>query len=125
MRHAAVRCFLAVLSLALPAHAVGAAAGDAAAFRSAKPIWPQGRREEMNLSVGFTAQIETPREGKTLLRIAAASIYRVRVNGEFVACGPARLKDRSMQSGPWRVEFCTSDRFNPRASNCPSGLPVV
>jgi len=44
----------------------------------------------MNLSAGFTVSIEAPQQGQTLLRIAASSVYRVRVNGEFVACGPAR-----------------------------------
>jgi alpha-L-rhamnosidase len=76
-----------LLGLLLPTMA---AADQEAAFRSARPVWPEGRQREMNLSVGFAAPIETPRSGRTLLRIAAASIYRVRVNGQFVACGPAR-----------------------------------
>ena len=65
-------------------------ATEARFFRSARPIWPDGRQEEMNLSVGFTASVRKPRQGKTLLRLAGCSIYRVRVNGQFVACGPAR-----------------------------------
>ncbi len=59
-------------------------------FRSVKPIWPAGRETEMNLSVGFSAQFDVPEAGTTRLAIAAASVYRVRVNGQFVACGPAR-----------------------------------
>ena len=65
-------------------------ADDSEFFRSAKPIWPDGQQTEMNLSVAFTAALKAPRQGESLLRIAASSIYRVRVNGQFVACGPAR-----------------------------------
>ena len=88
MKYATVSFLLTGLFFGLSA--ATHAADDSAAFRSAKPIWPEGRQEEMNVSVGFRVAVEAPRQGKTLLRIAASSIYRVRVNGQFVACGPAR-----------------------------------
>ena len=88
------------------------AAGDDAFFRSAKPIWPAGRHEEMNLSVGFTASIASPVGGRTLLRIAATSIYRVRVNGQFVACGPARGPHGFYRVDEWDITGKLTNREN-------------
>jgi alpha-L-rhamnosidase len=59
-------------------------------FISAKPIWPKDRETEMNLQVGFRAIIEAPVGEKVVLRVAAASIYRAWINGQFLGCGPAR-----------------------------------
>jgi alpha-L-rhamnosidase len=74
------------LQVAIPIHG----ADDGSHFRSAKPIWPAGRETEMNLSVGFVARIAAPEAGTVQLRIATASIYRLHINGRFLACGPAR-----------------------------------
>lgn len=63
---------------------------DEGRFLSAKPVWPAGRQAEMNLLVGFRAAFDGPAEGKTVLRVAAASIYRAWINGQFLGCGPAR-----------------------------------
>jgi len=70
--------------------ASAALAADAPAFRSAKPVWPRGRATEMNLFVGFRAAVEPPANAKVVLRVAASTLYRARVNGRFVAHGPAR-----------------------------------
>ena len=59
-------------------------------MQSAKPIWLKDREKEMNLLVGFRAVVETPAHEKAVLRVAAATIYRAWVNGEFLGCGPAR-----------------------------------
>ncbi len=59
-------------------------------FRSAKPIWPQGREKEMNLFVGFRAIFEAPPRQKVQLRVAGSTLYRIYLNGEFLASGPAR-----------------------------------
>ncbi len=58
-------------------------------FRSAKPIWPKDRETEMNLLVGFRAVIEPAAGEKVMLRVAAATIYRAWLNGQFLGCGPA------------------------------------
>ncbi len=60
------------------------------AFRCAKPIWPQGREKEMNLWVGFRAVFEAPPGQHIHLRMAGSTLYRVYLNGEFHAFGPAR-----------------------------------
>ena len=60
------------------------------AFRSARPIWPEGREKEMNLWVGFRAIFDAPTGKHVYLRMAGCTFYRVYLNGEFHAWGPAR-----------------------------------
>lgn len=98
-----------------------ASAAEPAAFRSARPVWPEGRAAEMNLTVGFRAVFDAPAAKvaqpasavlgdsaqapstvigssaqpgaavpHVVLRVAAATIYRAWLNGEFLGCGPAR-----------------------------------
>jgi len=59
-------------------------------FRSAKPIWPNGREKEMNLWVGFRAVFEAPAGKHVYLRMAGCTFYRVYLNGTFHAWGPGR-----------------------------------
>ena len=66
------------------------ARADEPAFHGAKPIWPAGREKEMNLSVGFRAVIQAEAGSQATLRVAAATVYRAWVNGQFVGLGPAR-----------------------------------
>lgn len=56
-------------------------------FEKAKPIWANGREKEKNCELAFRAIIP---QGTARLKLAAATIYRVFVNAEFVAAGPAR-----------------------------------
>jgi len=66
-------------------------AAEPATFRSAKPIWPNGRETEMNLLGGFRAVIDAPTNArKVVLRVTAAYLCRAWLNGEFVGYGPAR-----------------------------------
>jgi alpha-L-rhamnosidase len=67
-----------------------ATAAEDARFRAAKPIWPKDREREMNLLVGFRAVIEPPAGENVVLQVAAATIYRAWINGQFLGCGPAR-----------------------------------
>jgi alpha-L-rhamnosidase len=66
-----------------------ALAADSASFRSARPIWPKGRETEMNLEVGFRVKVPAT-QGKVTLQVAASSIYRATINGQFLGHGPAR-----------------------------------
>ncbi len=61
-----------------------------ARFERAQAIWPTGRQTEKNLFVGFRAVFECPAQRGVTLRIAASSLYRVYLNGDFVGHGPAR-----------------------------------
>jgi len=78
-------CILTVFGLG---GSIGAAAS--VGFRSAKPVWPEGREREMNLTVGFHATFRHPESGTVTLRLTGQALYRVFVNGEFVGHGPAR-----------------------------------
>jgi alpha-L-rhamnosidase len=72
-----------------------AIAEEKASFVSGKPVWAKDREKEMNLLVGFNVEFEQPADAKdlknkTILRVAAATVYRAWLNGEFLGCGPAR-----------------------------------
>lgn len=56
-------------------------------FQKAKPIWAYGREKEKNCELAFRALAPS---GIVTLRMAASTIYRLLVNGKFVAAGPAR-----------------------------------
>ncbi len=58
------------------------------AFEKAIPVWPFGRDLEMNLWLSFRAIANGA--NKTVLRLTGSSAYNVKVNGTFVAFGPAR-----------------------------------
>ncbi|MFA5193176.1 MAG: hypothetical protein WC740_20905 [Verrucomicrobiia bacterium] len=62
----------------------------APSFAAAKPIWPKGRETEKNLFVGFRASFQAPAKGRVWLRATGSALYRVWLNGEFLAHGPAR-----------------------------------
>lgn len=57
-------------------------------FECAVPVWPAGKEKEKNIHVGFKAVFRGA--GKTVLRVAGTTTYRVFLNGEFVQHGPAR-----------------------------------
>ena len=66
---------------------------DAPKFARAEPVWARGRELEMNVALRFVVELEladaTARDG-AILRSTGSSFYRLRVNGRFVGCGPAR-----------------------------------
>ncbi len=59
-------------------------------FRSARPVWPSGQDTTMNLTVGFRAVFEPVAGERTVLRLAASTMYRFYVNGAFAGHGPSR-----------------------------------
>jgi alpha-L-rhamnosidase len=59
-------------------------------FLTANPVWPQISNEEMNYIIGFRAILKTSALKTTYLNVTAATFYRVCINGDFVAYGPAR-----------------------------------
>jgi len=74
----AVACLIACLT------------AGATGFRMAEPVWPAGSERTMNDFVGFKARFDGSDRGICELVIAAASAYRVRLNGVFAGYGPAR-----------------------------------
>ncbi|MCE5271327.1 hypothetical protein LLH00_08575 [bacterium] len=59
-------------------------------FHSARPVWPAGCDTSMNLTAGFRAVFESGGTERTVLRLAASSMYRFYVNGAFAGHGPSR-----------------------------------
>lgn len=55
-------------------------------FKKAVPVWASGRELEVNLTLAFREVIDYHKDAD--IRIAASTIYRLRVNGEFVGHGP-------------------------------------
>lgn len=58
-------------------------------FLKAKPVWAKNLEKEFNITCGFRTDIE--KQGKEIrMNVAAATFYKVYINGEFFAYGPAR-----------------------------------
>ncbi len=70
-------------------------------FLSAKPIWPEGKEKEKNLFVGFRATFDVPENAPVVLRVAAATLYRAFVNGQFCGHGPARAAHGCFRVDQW------------------------
>lgn len=56
-------------------------------FRKASAVWPEGFHTEMNILAGFRA-IFNFKSGEVFLRIAAASKYKIFINGTLAGSGP-------------------------------------
>ena len=54
----------------------------------ARPIWISGKEREMNVHAVFSTEVEVI--ASATLHIAGTAFYRIYVNGEFIAFGPAR-----------------------------------
>ncbi|NQU43086.1 hypothetical protein HQ520_07360 [bacterium] len=72
-------------------------------FFAAKPVWPVGRELERNLFVGFRAVFETVKDRHADLRVATSAIYRVSLNGQFLAHGPARGPKDHFRVDTWSL----------------------
>ncbi len=65
-------------------------------FQKAVPIWAIKREKEMNCELAFRILYSCPRQAtpgvnrKVILALAASTVYRVWVNGNFTVAGPAR-----------------------------------
>lgn len=58
-------------------------------FRCAAPVWGRGLEREINITCGFYAAVPKCETG-AIIRIAAASLYHLYINGQFVCYGPVR-----------------------------------
>ena len=55
-------------------------------FKKAIPVWAEGRENEVNRTLAFRTVMDYRKNAD--IRIAASTIYRLKVNGEFVGHGP-------------------------------------
>ena len=81
--------------------AVASVFGEALPFQSAKPVWPRGRENRMNDFVEFRATFRCDCDEAPILRIAASTVYRVRLNGQFAGYGPARAAKGFFRVDEW------------------------
>lgn len=58
-------------------------------FEKAVPVWAEGRQEEKNLYLGFRNVLDSKDVKTAIVRLAASTDYRMKVNGEFVSHGPS------------------------------------
>ena len=59
-------------------------------FQAARPVWPEGREREKNLTAGFRTQFAARTHERVVLRATGSTLYRIFLNGEFIGHGPAR-----------------------------------
>jgi len=79
-------------------------------FKSALPVWQRGAETVMNRWLIF--RTESKKNRNTILAITGSSAYDVRVNGEFVAFGPARAAH-----GVYRVDELDLSKFLTKENN--------
>ena len=63
---------------------------DETLMEKALPVWAQGRKQEMNLTLGFRGVFSGSETRDYRLKITASTLYRLFLNGEFLGYGPAR-----------------------------------
>jgi alpha-L-rhamnosidase len=71
---------------------------------SARPVWVQDREKEMNLNLGFRAAFQSEKGQSVTIKIAASTVYRVFLNGEFIGSGPARAAHGYFRIDEYSVE---------------------
>ena len=57
-------------------------------FLKARPIWAKDKEQESNCRLQFKAVVAGGKQAE--LRLATSGVYQARINGKFVAYGPAR-----------------------------------
>ncbi|MBQ3288120.1 MAG: hypothetical protein IJH50_01755 [Kiritimatiellae bacterium] len=72
-------------------------------FDAAEPVWTTAERDEINSSVAFTACFDWDGKSPLRLRLAGCSIFKVFVNGEFAAYGPARGPQGWFRMDEWDI----------------------
>ena len=81
-------------------------------FRSAEPVWPEGRQYEKNLSIAFISGFEAHKNQNTFLKVAASSLYRIYLNDDFVGHGPARAGHGYYRVDEWDLSDHLNDSLN-------------
>lgn len=57
-------------------------------FKEAVPVWKKGCEKEKNLTLIFRSKLE--KSADCLISLTCSSLYRIFINGNFIADGPAR-----------------------------------
>ncbi len=75
-------------------------------FQLAKPVWGQGREDEMNVTLVFSANVKlasAAQAANAIFRATGSSIMRVTINGEEACYGPARGPRGWFRVDEWNV----------------------
>ena len=70
---------------------------------AAEPIWTAAEKGEVNSSVDFSTEFEWDGTAPLKLRFSGCSIFKVFVNGEFAAYGPARGPHGWFRMDEWDI----------------------
>ena len=89
----AVFCFVVV-------NAARSASAPYQAFQQAESVWGEGR-DATNAYLRFRASFNVGKGDRHVLRIAAATVYRVRLNGAYAGYGPARTAEGWAKVDEW------------------------
>ena len=73
-------------------------------IQKAVPVWAEGREKEMNVTLGFRAVFAADNARNVRLKIAASTLYRVFLNGEFIGSGPARAAHGYFRIDEYKLE---------------------
>jgi alpha-L-rhamnosidase len=71
------------------------------AFTAALPVWPAGRESEMNLLVEFRTSVTVAADATAFVRVAGATVYRIKLDGRYVGYGPARAGQGVFRIDEW------------------------
>jgi len=111
IRKATLLCLAAFVTTPIATPGANAETAQASLI-GAKPVWVADRETEKNLFVGFRTAFDCPAQGGPVLRIAASSLYRLRVNGQFVGHGPARGPHGWFRVDEWPLHPFVRERNN-------------
>ena len=75
----------------------------AVGFDRAEPVWVTADKGEINSSFVFATSFEWDGESPLVLRFSGCSIFKVLVNGEFAAYGPARGPQGWFRIDEWNI----------------------
>lgn len=100
---------------------VEAVAGDV--FLSAGPMWAKGAENAQNVFLRFRASFAGKGGDVPILRIAASSVYRAKVNGCFVGSGPARTSRGFASVDEWPLASVTNGVNNLEIDVCSYNVP--
>ncbi|NBD24161.1 alpha-L-rhamnosidase-related protein [Paenibacillus glycinis] len=81
-------------------------------FAAARPIWPAGLTDTMNVACGVRARFRADTRSSALVRVTASSRYRVYANGLFCGHGPATAPHGHYRVDEWDLSPYLSSGVN-------------
>lgn len=79
-------------------------------FKKAKPIWAKGRTLEKNLHLSYKFVLKYSEN--TIIHLTGSTVYRLFMNGQFIAIGPARAA-----AGYYKVDTYNLTKYLSQGNN--------